>query len=414
MKIAFISYEYPPDTAYGGIATYVAQAAKMLQQRGHYIEVFTSSPHRTETSTENGILIHRIKEESRFTFPKVIGQVFAQRHLKVKFDIIEGPEYHADAQEAIRLCPEVPLAIKFHTPSFLLSELSGFKPPSLLTKIRVHIGALRRGKKPVKYWKQYSENYITEQTHAHEADELVMTCKAIGEKAIQCWGLNIDKVSYVPYPYQPSKTLLNIPINTNNTGIITFIGRLEIRKGVLDLAQAIPLILEKYPDTKFRFVGRPLFSPQKNLNMREYLEQMLKPYQASIQFTGPVPLEKISSVLYDTQVCVFPSLWENFPLVCLEAMAAGRAIVGSNAGGMTEQLNYGQAGRLVPPASPKDIAAAIIELLGDSTLCMSLGKSARERLVTEYSIERIGALQEASYTRAIKRRQVLGTRNFEK
>ncbi|MEH2108257.1 glycogen/starch synthase [Nostoc sp.] len=57
MKIAFISYEYPPDTAYGGIATYLYQAARVLQQRGHLVEVFAGSTYRTTTETENEILV---------------------------------------------------------------------------------------------------------------------------------------------------------------------------------------------------------------------------------------------------------------------------------------------------------------------------------------------------------------------
>ena len=69
MRIAFVSYEYPPDTAYGGIATYVYQAAKMLRERGHQVEVFAASPNRAGTETENGFLVHRtnVKEQQKFT-----------------------------------------------------------------------------------------------------------------------------------------------------------------------------------------------------------------------------------------------------------------------------------------------------------------------------------------------------------
>jgi glycogen synthase len=57
MKIAFISYEYPPDTSYGGIATYVKQASQLLCQRGHHVEVFAASPDRCGTEVEEGILV---------------------------------------------------------------------------------------------------------------------------------------------------------------------------------------------------------------------------------------------------------------------------------------------------------------------------------------------------------------------
>jgi len=60
MKIALVSYEYPPDTSYGGISTYVYQAAHMLVKAGHLVEVFTASPTRTGSCQESGINVHRI------------------------------------------------------------------------------------------------------------------------------------------------------------------------------------------------------------------------------------------------------------------------------------------------------------------------------------------------------------------
>jgi hypothetical protein len=112
MKIAFISYEYPPDTAYGGIGTYMYQAAQMMHQMGHHVEVFTSSPHRSGTDIEDDILVHRINEKSRELFPAQIGKVFAKRHDIIEFDVLEGPEYKADAQAAVGLVPTIPLLIK--------------------------------------------------------------------------------------------------------------------------------------------------------------------------------------------------------------------------------------------------------------------------------------------------------------
>ncbi len=91
-------------------------------------------------------------------------------------------------------------------------------------------------------------------------------------------------------------------------------------------------------------------------------------------------------------------------------MSAGRVIVDSSAGGMAELLNYGEVGRLVPPHSPEKIAAAVIELLDNPGLRMRLGQAARDRVLAEYNLERIGELQEASYVRAIQRRRALGVR----
>src|SRR5258706_8181253 len=119
MKIAFISYEYPPDTAFGGIATYVFQAATMLRKRGHHVEVFAASVNRSGSESEDGILVHRIDEKSRFDFGPRIGEVFARRQSVIGFDVLEGPDYSADAREAVRLVPSIPLLLKLHTPSVL-------------------------------------------------------------------------------------------------------------------------------------------------------------------------------------------------------------------------------------------------------------------------------------------------------
>lgn len=139
--------------------------------------------------------------------------------------------------------------------------------------------------------------------------------------------------------------------------------------------------------------------------MLEYLQELLQPYLNSIEFTGKLPSEQIPSALSNTDICVFPSLWENFPYVCLEAMAAGRGIVGSSSGGMAEMLNSDAVGRLVPPQSPEKIAQAVGELLSAPQLRQQLGNAARARVLAQFSMERIGSLQEASYRRAISQKK---------
>src|SRR6185369_13244206 len=102
MRIAFVSYEYPPDTADGGIATYVQQAAWMLRDCGHEVEVFAASRECTRTSRESGLSVHRILTENRQVFAEQIAPVFIRRHQAAPFDVLEGPDYNADASEIVR------------------------------------------------------------------------------------------------------------------------------------------------------------------------------------------------------------------------------------------------------------------------------------------------------------------------
>ena len=395
MKIAFISYEYPPDTADGGIATYVKQAANMLQIRGNQVEVFAASRQRSGTETEpSGVVVHRIEHQhQRVDFAEPIAQMFARRHQEIGFDVLEGPDYDADSRLAVQLVPDIPLVVKLHTPGAILDQ---FHKPSLEQVVRKKISLYRRGINP---WVDM------ERAHAMNADEIAAPSQSIGSKLIKIWGLNPQKVNVFPLPYIPSPESLNIPVNTL-TNTVSFIGRLEIRKGVMDLARAIPLILAKQPQTKFRFVGATGNTLNPQQSMLEYLQELLQPYLKSVEFTGKLPPEQIPEVLSNTDICVFPSLWENFPYVCLEAMAAGRGIVGSNSGGMAEMLNSEAVGRLVPPQSPEKIAQAVVELLAAPQLRQELGNAARARVLAQFSIERIGSLQEASYRRAIAQKKL--------
>jgi glycosyltransferase involved in cell wall biosynthesis len=77
---------------------------------------------------------------------------------------------------------------------------------------------------------------------------------------------------------------------------------------------------------------------------------------------------------------------------------------------MTEMLDNGKAGHLVSPQKPEQIAAAVIALVDDPKRRMEMGELARERVLNEYNLERIGSLQEASDERAIARRRVIGSR----
>ena len=80
---------------------------------------------------------------------------------------------------------------------------------------------------------------------------------------------------------------------------------------------------------------------------------------------------------------------------------------------MMDMLNEGEFGQVVSPDSPAEIAAGISFFSGsDVPRRQALGRAARQRILTEYNSDRIGALQEESYRRAIERRRQAGPRKF--
>ncbi len=394
MRIALFSFEYPPDTGFGGIATTTRQLASMMHQRGNQVEVFAGSSIRTHSQLEeDGFWVHRQFAKRRADFIGAVVPIFQQRHQLNPFDVIESPEFGADAAAVLQVAPDIPLAVRLHTPSVMVAEHDGMS--SLPAQLQIRLGKLRRGISP------FGD---LEHRLALTADELIAPSWAIGKALIQRWQLDSQRVHAIPNPFTPTPALLDVPVG-NLASTVTFIGRLDIKKGVTDLATAIPTVLEACPQAKFRFVGRNGQSPIPTVDMQQFLTQQLAPHLSSVEFIGPVSQAELPSVLANSAVCVFPSRWENFPNVCLEAMAAGRAIVGSNAGGMAEMLVSEQFGRLVPPQQPQAIAHAILELLKNPELRQQLGRKARQKVLNEYSADRICQLQEASYERAIAVRQ---------
>jgi glycosyltransferase involved in cell wall biosynthesis len=184
---------------------------------------------------------------------------------------------------------------------------------------------------------------------------------------------------------------------------------LEPRKGVHHLARALPLIHRRVPNARLRCLGRVFQGPIAGWTMDAFMRKGAGKSSDAIEFVGPVARSELPSELSSADVCVFPSLWENFPYVCLEAMTAGRAIVASSAGGMAEMLDGG-AGLLVEPSSPHRLAEAICSLLLDGNKRHALGARARLRVATEYCYAKILPQQLGCYREAIEYRKARGSR----
>jgi glycosyltransferase involved in cell wall biosynthesis len=406
MRIAFISFELAPDTALGGIATYIGQTARSLAARGHHVEVIAASPSREGTVREDGLVVHRIRTSNSPGFSALAGPVFAARHREVGFDVLEGPEYHADAAEAVRLAPDIPLVVKLHTPNYLMRRISKLERP-WHEDVRVAIGAWRRGEE--QHESPRHPDTVYERDHAMDADEVVAPSRVIARCVIQDWGLDPSRVVCIPSLFEPSEAFLAVPAEEQE-GPVTYAGRLEVRKGVVELAEAAARVMGAVPTARFCFIGRPMESPDPAMRMDEYLKARLSGFLDRVEFEGGVKPEQMPGLLGRSAVCVFPSRWENFPIVGLEAMAAARAIVATAGTGFAEQVGEGEAGVLVPPRSPRALARAIIGLLADPARRRELGAAARRRLLREYSPARICPQMEASYERAIRRRRSLGAR----
>lgn len=398
MRIALVSYEYAGVSRSGGIGTYIRNTAKMLSDRGHNVEVFTTGQRTESSQRADRVLVHTILA-SREEFSERIVPIFARRFNDVGFDVVEGPEYNADSSGVAAAFPGLALVVKLHGPSFAIFE-SNASYVSRIAKLRFFLGGLVRGRIAKSPWK-YDVFSDSERVHAVGADEIVANSDATAERTAQAWQLQRARISTVPCVFEPSPDLLQIEASTRTRNIM-FLGRLEVRKGVIDLAYAIPLVLKAEPEFRFTIVGRSLPHPQDRVPLVEHMKRIIGKSASNVEFIDGVPYEQVPRLMRNCDICVFPSHWEASGYVCMEAMAAARGVIGSSSGGMAELIDHGRTGLLVPPMDPKSIAGAILSLIRDTERRIAMGNAARERVLKAFSPAVIAPLQEASYERAMQ------------
>ena len=177
--------------------------------------------------------------------------------------------------------------------------------------------------------------------------------------------------------------------------VIGIIASLHPRKGHRDFLNAAIRVLETYPDTNFLIIGR-------NEGIKADLERLAEALNIhrSVIFTGE--RHDIPELLSILDVQVSSSYIEGQSNAILEGMAAGKAIVATDAGGNAELIVDGQSGLLVPPGDPVRLAHAMKCLLGNQTLRKQLGDNARLRTSTYFQFERLIQQTEELYEKLIR------------
>ena len=399
MRIALISFEFPPAVAVGGIGTYTWQAANMLHAAGHAVEVFAAGrPGQREATAQ--IRVNRVPVATRAEFREALVPIFRERHTQACFEVAESPEYGAEGAGVHAAFPALARVIRLHTPHFVVRELNRLPIP-WSARLRFAAGALRKGRLS---WLRDDPSAdaaadAQEQENARGADVIAAPCRSIREIVSTRWQLAPDSVRICPNVFEAAADLTALTSAPAGERVL-FVGRLEVRKGILELAAAIPRVLAARPGAEFYFAGPAVPVPYRRHDTEQWLRKLLGSSVARCHFLGSRTNAELRNDLAQANVTVFPSRWENFPNVCLEAMSAGRAVVGSAAGGMADMIEPESSGLLVPPMDPSALAAALIRLLAHPADAMRMGERARERVRTRFSAAAVLPTQMEIYSAA--------------
>jgi len=167
-----------------------------------------------------------------------------------------------------------------------------------------------------------------------------------------------------------------------------FVGRFNNWKGHEIFMEAASLAHERVPTATFALVGGAVPVDPETTKATESRARALDPDGAWLQLVGEVPESR--EAMRDSWLVVVPStLPDPFPNVVLEAMAEGRAVVGSNLGGIPEMVVAGRTGDLVMPRNAVSLANALARILEDRELAVSMGREGRNEVDRRFSRDRM-------------------------
>ena len=391
MRVLFVSQEFPPETGWGGIGTYVDVLSHALANRGvdvHVLSVVQGQP--AGTSNIGGVIVHRrslprmrgpgrLAPETwrRIWLPTVVARVTAR--LPFCPTVVECPEWNAEGL-ILGLQGTLPLVVRLHSSARQLFAYTGQGGACLGLDARI---AAR-----------------LEDLSARRANVLISSASNFAEVS-EWMRLDARALHVIPIPTagRPSTPLEHTPEPR-----VTFIGRLEPRKGPELLLRAAPKVLAAVPAATFAFVGRdggPPGTTSTTLSLRREAERLGIAH--AIDLPGQLDRDGVTVQLQRATVCAFPSHWECTPNVIAEAAMARRPVVVSAIPAFQELVQDRVTGRIVPLEDTDAWAAALIEILSDGQRARAMGEAAAS-LVADYNDpSRVVDLTLAAYEHAVQR-----------
>jgi len=369
MNICIVSREFPPDTAYGGIATFSLDTALILKARGHDVTVFSQSVTGSRVMNWQGLTVYKIKVPQPVRGPQRLPifilafNLFVMRkvircHLRRPFDIIDAPDHLAEGL-FVTLLPKVPLVTRLHTPYALLVDMG-----------------LNNYRKGLSYWliKTFERIALrrSDVSYAPTAD-IVRRCEqlfSLKDLPVKIFGYPLDLNLFSP---SENRTPWGAPR-------ILFMSRLEQRKGIETIAKAFPKIRAQHPDATLTLVGRDMPNMQGVRSGRQFLQSVFTEAGCidGVTFVDHVPLQQLPEILHEHHIIWIPSIYDNYPLVCLEAMACGKSVIVSDAGGLPEIVQHEKTGLIFPKGNADALTQQTLRLYASPELQVELGKNARD------------------------------------
>ena len=371
MKIAMLTWEYPPRIV-GGISKVVYDLAQKLGERGEEVHVITyCEGDSKEFEKDKFVYVHRVRLPNMLTFD-FIQWVY---HLNIsmieylvglinkigKFDIVHAHDWLvAYSAVTIKNSYCIPLVTTIHA-------TENGRNNGIYNDLQRYISS-------VEWWATYqSYKVIVNSCYMQREVERVFSLPPDKVEIINN-GICTDKFKGYDYDINFRRKYA-----CDYEKIILFVGRLVNEKGVSILIDAMPKIISNFNDAKLVIVGKG--------NEREFLEK--KAYDLGvlnkIYFTGYISEQDLKMLYKCVDVAVYPSLYEPFGIVALEAMLAGVPTVVSDVGGLGEIISYNQDGKKCYVGCSNSLADCVLDILKNPAFAEQLVINARNKVLDKFN-----------------------------
>ena len=392
MHICLVHFEYPQETAVGGIGTYQKRNAEMLKKFGHDVTVIAGALEENQDYKENGIRIIRIKKgydpydtvEECLLYRNKINEIIEKVDKEHKIDVVEIPDLGAEGIIFQRnKNRNIPIVVKLHTPTTMITEFNG--------------GATTFTEDVKNILANWENEFIT------NADKLISCTELLSHMIKQRFpkikSKNIDVVYNVA-------ELNNFYPNENNhkSKTILYCGTLEQRKGLFILAKAIPTIIDELADeeVRFDFIGNDFNRNDKLIPTSEYMLSLIpENYHKYVHFLGQKKNSELNYYFNNARIAILPSLFDNLPYVAMEELATEIPLIASNNTGVKEMIVDGESGILYNPLNVQELCEKIVYLYKNPDVATNLGKNGRIAIENKFSEEKIIGQMEKIYEEAI-------------
>ncbi len=374
MKIAQVTLRFD---APGGVETVVRELAVRLRNRGQDVEVFASDlfdeAHWVRRNdfppSVDGIPVHRYPVYKRLipgvTMPLVVGLMSGLGDRQP--DII-----HAHSHRYGHVLESAAEARKLGVPWVATAHYH----PARRDQSGLHRALLR------------VQDLLFGATAYRNADAVIAITEQ--ERRLLAQFVPPKRIRVIPHGIDLSHWSLPESNGSMAAGLPALPARYMLYTGRIAQNKGLPLLLEAL--ARIPAPERiPLVIMGRDWGMRPELELQARHLGVETELIWLGHVEDPAayrSVFRRAAVFVFPSEWEAFGLVLLEAMAAGVPIVATAVGGVPEVLDQGRVGRLVPYGDAEALASAVRDLLGSSERSAALVAAGRRR-VQDYSWDRV-------------------------